>query len=87
MGTGSTSVAKEVAEVQRLLENSGLKYTMHSAGTTVGTFSFFWTLSLSGIAVGRTHGLVTGYVELPSPEARDGIAWLVDRKGCKRHMG
>jgi uncharacterized protein YqgV (UPF0045/DUF77 family) len=36
VGTGSPSVAKEVAEVQRLLKASGLKYTMHSAGTTVG---------------------------------------------------
>ena len=30
------SVAEEVAEVQRVLKASGLKYTMHSAGTTVG---------------------------------------------------
>ncbi|KAH7329118.1 putative cell wall biogenesis protein Ecm15 [Stachybotrys elegans] len=35
VGTGSVSVAAEVAEVQRLLQASGLKYTMHSAGTTV----------------------------------------------------
>lgn len=38
VGTGSVSVANEVAQVQRLLKASGLKYTMHSAGTTVGTF-------------------------------------------------
>jgi len=36
LGTPTTSVAKEVADVQRLLKKSGLKYTMHSAGTTVG---------------------------------------------------
>ncbi|RYP69234.1 hypothetical protein DL771_006202 [Monosporascus sp. 5C6A] len=36
VGTGSASVADEVAEVQRLLRASGLSYTMHSAGTTVG---------------------------------------------------
>jgi len=36
VGTGKVSVAEEVAEVQRLLKQSGLKYTMHSAGTTVG---------------------------------------------------
>ncbi|KXH61873.1 hypothetical protein CNYM01_14089, partial [Colletotrichum nymphaeae SA-01] len=35
VGTGSVSVANEVAQVQRLLKASGLKYTMHSAGTTV----------------------------------------------------
>lgn len=35
VGTGNVSVAAEVAEVQRVLKASGLKYTMHSAGTTV----------------------------------------------------
>ncbi|KAH6624793.1 YkoF-like protein [Chaetomium sp. MPI-SDFR-AT-0129] len=35
VGTGNVSVAKEVAEVQKLLKASGLTYTMHSAGTTV----------------------------------------------------
>lgn len=35
VGTGNLSVAKEVAEVQKLLKASGLVYTMHSAGTTV----------------------------------------------------
>ena len=37
VGTGSVSVANEVAEVQKLLQASGLAFTMHSAGTTVGT--------------------------------------------------
>ncbi|KAM3546127.1 hypothetical protein ARSEF1564_001026 [Beauveria bassiana] len=35
VGTGKISVAEEVAEVQRVMKASGLKYTMHSAGTTV----------------------------------------------------
>ncbi|EGX97221.1 cell wall biogenesis protein Ecm15, putative [Cordyceps militaris CM01] len=35
VGTGKISVAEEVADVQRVLKASGLKYTMHSAGTTV----------------------------------------------------
>ncbi|KAI9903341.1 hypothetical protein N3K66_002693 [Trichothecium roseum] len=35
VGTGTASVASEVAEAQRVLKASGLKYTMHSAGTTV----------------------------------------------------
>ncbi|EMC93861.1 hypothetical protein BAUCODRAFT_150102 [Baudoinia panamericana UAMH 10762] len=34
-GTGSASVSKEVAEVQRLFKQSGVKYSMHSAGTTI----------------------------------------------------
>ncbi|KAI0866768.1 YkoF-like protein [Xylaria cubensis] len=41
VGTGSVSVAAEVAEVQKLLKASGLVYTMHSAGTTVGTLKSY----------------------------------------------
>ena len=40
VGTANVSVAHEVAAVQRLLKASGLTYTMHSAGTTVGQSSF-----------------------------------------------
>ena len=36
IGTPTASVSKEVAQVQRLLRNSGVKHIMHSAGTTVG---------------------------------------------------
>ncbi|KAL2181579.1 YkoF-like protein [Thermothelomyces heterothallicus CBS 202.75] len=35
IGTGNVSVAREVAEVQKVLRASGLRHTMHSAGTTV----------------------------------------------------
>ncbi|KAK5136697.1 hypothetical protein LTR08_002350 [Meristemomyces frigidus] len=35
IGTPSASVSKEVAQVQRLLKASGVKYSMHSAGTTI----------------------------------------------------
>ncbi|KAF2821891.1 hypothetical protein CC86DRAFT_302000 [Ophiobolus disseminans] len=35
LGTPTASVSKEVAQVQRLLKQSGLEYSMHSAGTTV----------------------------------------------------
>jgi len=38
LGTPTASVSKEVSEVQRLLKRSGLSYSMHSAGTTVGEF-------------------------------------------------
>lgn len=44
VGTGSISVAAEVAEVQKVLKASGLKYTMHSAGTTVGMSHLFLQL-------------------------------------------
>ncbi|PBP24157.1 putative cell wall biogenesis protein Ecm15 [Diplocarpon rosae] len=37
IGTPTASVAAEVAAVQRLMKASGLSYSMHSAGTTVGT--------------------------------------------------
>ncbi|KAL1855949.1 UPF0045 protein M15 [Paecilomyces lecythidis] len=35
IGTASPSVSAQVADVQRLIERSGLKYVMHSAGTTL----------------------------------------------------
>jgi uncharacterized protein YqgV (UPF0045/DUF77 family) len=38
LGTPTASVSKEVSEVQRLLKKSGLSYSMHSAGTTVGEY-------------------------------------------------
>lgn len=39
IGTPTASVSNEVAAVQRLMKASGLTYSMHSAGTTVGTLS------------------------------------------------
>ncbi|KAL2001931.1 hypothetical protein VTN02DRAFT_989 [Thermoascus thermophilus] len=35
MGTATASVSAQIADVQRLVEKSGLKYIMHSAGTTL----------------------------------------------------
>ncbi|KAJ5317188.1 hypothetical protein PENANT_c029G10587 [Penicillium antarcticum] len=35
IGTGSPSVSAQIADVQRLIETCGLKYVMHSAGTTI----------------------------------------------------
>ncbi|KAK0630790.1 YkoF-like protein [Bombardia bombarda] len=53
VGTGNVSVAKEVAEVQKLLKASGLTYTMHSAGTTVeGSWDEVMTV------IGQAHALV-----------------------------
>ncbi|KAB5558104.1 YkoF-like protein [Coniochaeta sp. 2T2.1] len=61
VGTGSLSVAKEIAEVQRLLKASGLKYTMHSAGTTVeGSWDEVFKV------IGQAHSMVhqTGAVRI-----------------------
>lgn len=38
MGTSSPSVSDQVADVHRMIETCGLKYVMHSAGTTLGTY-------------------------------------------------
>ncbi|KGO63465.1 Protein of unknown function DUF77 [Penicillium expansum] len=35
IGTSSPSVSDQVADIQRLVETCGLKYVMHSAGTTL----------------------------------------------------
>ena len=59
LGTPTASVSKEVAEVQRLLKRSGLNYSMHSAGTTVGkipsastTSTAPWAGSRPGSSIG-----------------------------------
>ncbi|CAD6569983.1 MAG: hypothetical protein ASARMPRED_003345 [Alectoria sarmentosa] len=38
IGTPTASVSQEVADVQRLMQKSSLTYSMHSAGTTVGSW-------------------------------------------------
>ncbi|CAF9928454.1 MAG: hypothetical protein HETSPECPRED_006836 [Heterodermia speciosa] len=35
IGTPTASVSEQIADVQRLMQKSGLSYSMHSAGTTV----------------------------------------------------
>ncbi|TKX23450.1 putative thiamine-binding protein [Elsinoe australis] len=53
LGTPTASVSKEIADVQRLLAKSGLKYSMHSAGTTVeGSWTEVMTL------IGQAHGML-----------------------------
>ncbi|KAI3548396.1 hypothetical protein CABS03_04481 [Colletotrichum abscissum] len=73
VGTGSVSVANEVAQVQRLLKASGLKYTMHSAGTTVADIhirSFSAEGSWDDVfrVIGQAHSLVhqSGVVRIQS---------------------
>lgn len=39
IGTASPSISKEIADVQRFLRGTGIKYSMHSAGTSLGKFS------------------------------------------------
>ncbi|RGP69637.1 cell wall biogenesis [Fusarium longipes] len=53
IGTGNVSVAEDIAEVQRVLKASGLKYTLHSAGTTV---EGSWDEVMA--AVGKAHAAV-----------------------------
>ena len=36
LGTPTASVSQQIADVQRLLQQSKLSYSMHSAGTTLG---------------------------------------------------
>ncbi|KAF4555980.1 putative thiamine-binding protein [Elsinoe fawcettii] len=53
IGTPTASVSNEIADVQRLIAKSGLKYSMHSAGTTVeGSWTEVTTL------IGQAHGML-----------------------------
>jgi len=63
IGTPTASVSKEVAEVQKLLKKSGVKYSMHSAGTTIeGSWDQCTTL------IGQCHSLLhaNGVVRIQS---------------------
>ncbi|KAG8623524.1 hypothetical protein KVT40_008500 [Elsinoe batatas] len=53
LGTPTASVSSEIADVQRLLAKSGLKYSMHSAGTTV---EGSWTEVMH--LIGQAHGML-----------------------------
>ncbi|KAF2770685.1 hypothetical protein EJ03DRAFT_326307 [Teratosphaeria nubilosa] len=53
LGTPTPSVSAEIARVQRLLKASGIKYSMHSAGTTIeGSWTQCMTL------IGQCHTLL-----------------------------
>ncbi|PKY06429.1 DUF77-domain-containing protein [Aspergillus campestris IBT 28561] len=53
IGTSSPSVSAQIADVQRLIESSGVKYVMHSAGTTIeGT----WDRVLQ--VIGQAHTIL-----------------------------
>ncbi|KAH9825502.1 UPF0045 protein ECM15 [Teratosphaeria destructans] len=53
LGTPTHSVSAEIAHVQRLLKASGIKYSMHSAGTTIeGSWQQCMTL------IGQCHSLL-----------------------------
>ena len=39
IGSQNASFSKQVADIQRLMQKSGLKYQMHATGTTVGMSS------------------------------------------------
>ncbi|PSR75465.1 YkoF-like protein [Coniella lustricola] len=62
VGTASLSVANEVAAVQKLLKESGLTYTMHSAGTTVEG-SWDEVMAVVGKAHAVVHAMGVGRVQ------------------------
>ena len=53
LGTPTASVSEQIADVQRLLKKSGLKYSMHSAGTTV---EGSWTEVMT--VIGQAHSML-----------------------------
>ncbi|KAH6951063.1 YkoF-like protein, partial [Ilyonectria sp. MPI-CAGE-AT-0026] len=53
IGTGKTSIAAEVTEVERFLKTRGLKYTMHLYSTTIeGSWN-----DIMGV-IGKAHAVV-----------------------------
>lgn len=66
IGTPTASVSAQIADVQRLLRRSGVKYEMHSAGTTLGEFDLSFSLSLSS-GMPMVHVLYCCSHVLPEP--------------------
>ncbi|KAL1983748.1 hypothetical protein VTN96DRAFT_9920 [Rasamsonia emersonii] len=55
IGGQSTSYSQQIADIQRLMQQSGLKFTMHSTGTTVeGPWDQVMQL------IGWAHSLIHG---------------------------
>ncbi|KAK2734539.1 hypothetical protein FQN57_001644 [Myotisia sp. PD_48] len=53
IGTASASISHEIADVQRLFQQSGLNFKMHSAGTTIeGPWDNVLTL------IGQAHSML-----------------------------
>ncbi|EER28796.1 hypothetical protein CPC735_040600 [Coccidioides posadasii C735 delta SOWgp] len=53
IGTSSPSVSETIADVERLVEKSGLKFIMHSCGTTLeGPWDKVFAL------IGQTHAML-----------------------------
>lgn len=40
IGGQTSSYAQQIADIQRLMQQSGLKFAMHSTGTTIGEYPF-----------------------------------------------
>jgi hypothetical protein len=47
IGTPTASVSQEIAAVQKLMKECGLKYHLHSAGTTLGKFGSTYRLPIA----------------------------------------
>ncbi|KAK7207860.1 YkoF-like protein [Myxozyma melibiosi] len=74
MGTETASVSKYIAEVQVLIRSSGLKYAMHSAGTTVeGPWDEVMTL------IGKAHELIHK-LGVPRAQSDIRVGTRVDKK-------
>ncbi|KKZ59995.1 hypothetical protein EMCG_00837 [[Emmonsia] crescens] len=55
IGTSSPSVSEQIADIQRLVEKSGVKYVMHSAGTTLVEGSWDAVFAVIGQAHTMLH--------------------------------
>lgn len=79
IGTGSPSVSTEVAEIQKLVRSSGLNYTLHSAGTTIGESTDVPRDALCGFADSSAEGPWNEVMSLVGKAHT-----LVHQTGCAR---
>ncbi|PGH04141.1 hypothetical protein GX51_03648 [Blastomyces parvus] len=81
IGTSSASVSQQVADVQRLVEKSGVKYVMHSAGTTLAEGSWDAVFAVIGQAHTMLHkqGIVRIQTDIRVGSRTDKVQSMEDK--------
>ncbi|EGC48056.1 predicted protein [Histoplasma capsulatum var. duboisii H88] len=80
IGTSSASVSQQIADVQRLVEKSGVKYVMHSAGTTLeGSWDAVFALIGQAHAMLHKQGIVRIQTDIRVGSRTDKVQSMEDK--------
>ncbi|EEQ90627.1 hypothetical protein RJZ56_003319 [Blastomyces dermatitidis] len=82
IGTSSASVSQQVADVQRLVEKSGVKYVMHSAGTTLeGSWDAVFAVIGQAHTMLHKQGIVRIQTDIRVGSRTDKVQSMEDKVG------